>query len=953
MMQNPQPRIDTSDPLYGSLSHGDPYSSIRPAPTPSQSSPPSSQHQSGSTDNSLSSQPFTNRSVSATASHLSSASSISRASDGANFYSPTASEFGRGTPSSGGPAAGSKQAVEETLQRHYGVLKRYLLPYLRADAANNRTTKARDKLLRLSATQFHELSTDVFDELLRREEDRKRPGGGVPPFLLPKNSFHPKRNQARQKLSTLPPDRFRQLATDVLYELERRIPRFANIDFERPGSAASGVRTSGRPGPPGGPPHGFRGHPSNSSNGFRGPPPSGMRPNGPMHPRNGSQNHSPIDEFVPPPRVDSRARSGSLAQGNNTGRPVPQTFQSSTIVPNKSTMVEDDETDEEDGAVGLDRILDDKRSTIDSSNPHTTQAFEEYEARISQLQERIQELQEQLQSTEAEVQTSRTLHEDLSTEKESWTKDRADLDTRLLASQQSLENLHSELEQVHTERSQTETELRANTERAVSDLQLEVEELRKENESLRQQQQQQQQQQDENHTRQKSSSSQSYGLGSSQDTTDLQAELETQRALTEQVRQDSLQFLAEMRQLSAESSIAAEKEDHLLSQISAQENELEHWKSRYAKARTQIRGLKGGSIGLGIQHHSESMLRSRHSFNQAAGVGAVAGANAGDNGLVRNDGSGLVDDVDVTTFQLSIDELLYAARDANTELALEKSKPVIKAVRAIVANIDGDSTSNNSPTHSSSRGSQPSGTAGPGSTSTSTGPHSQHPTALKARISRDANKLVTAARTHAISHGVAPVSLLDAAASNLTASVVALLLVVGIRPSEDGAHAFDNDDDLDNQSSVSGGTSSHLQPQGLRINNDQGASGNLDLDFPQPLHLQPRSFGDSSHADAAVPAQLINHARHNPPLRHLDEGMESPVIVSGFVGRPQSPPYQSPTSLPQQHSGIDAKVGEGVAKDGKEGGLLGSGWFNMLKSPASSHRSSEEGESEDERYGFA
>ena len=44
------------------------------------------------------------------------------------------------------------------------------------------------------------------------------------PFLVPKENFHPKRNQARQKLATLPPIRFKELASDVLYEIERRYP---------------------------------------------------------------------------------------------------------------------------------------------------------------------------------------------------------------------------------------------------------------------------------------------------------------------------------------------------------------------------------------------------------------------------------------------------------------------------------------------------------------------------------------------------------------------------------------------------------------------------------------------------------------------------------------------------------------------------------------------------------
>jgi hypothetical protein len=41
-----------------------------------------------------------------------------------------------------------------------------------------------------------------------------------------RDDFHPKRNQARQKLATLPPARFEDLSSDVYFELARRYPEF-------------------------------------------------------------------------------------------------------------------------------------------------------------------------------------------------------------------------------------------------------------------------------------------------------------------------------------------------------------------------------------------------------------------------------------------------------------------------------------------------------------------------------------------------------------------------------------------------------------------------------------------------------------------------------------------------------------------------------------------------------
>lgn len=256
-------------------------------------------------------------------------SSVARSSVGTGLYAQ--SDSGRSIKDS---------QFEAALSEHYVALKRYLAASLRDEKGNPRPNRARDKLLRLSSVQFQELSTDVFDELLRRQQGGRRnpnggppPEGGPPPYLLPKDTFHPKRNQARQKLSTLPPPRFRDLATDVFYELERRFPRFAAGDISRMGSPASSMR-----GPPS---RNGNGTPVNGVPRMRRPSDASsvaysMRSesrNGPRPPMNGGNLGIPPSPGIPP---------------NDYGRPTPKTFQSNTLVPNKSTMVEDDETGGED-----------------------------------------------------------------------------------------------------------------------------------------------------------------------------------------------------------------------------------------------------------------------------------------------------------------------------------------------------------------------------------------------------------------------------------------------------------------------------------------------------------------------------------------------------------------------------------------------------------------------------
>jgi hypothetical protein len=258
-------------------------------------------------------------------------------------------------PSNNPPMNGRKIIMfEETLAEHYRVLKAYLGPYLRDERGNPRPSRAKDKLTRLSPVQFQELSTDVYDESLRREDDRKRggpgaPGNDTPKYLLPKNNFHPKRNQARQKLSTLPLERFRQLATDVYYELERRCPRFTGGDIMRAGSPATSIASRTSRGPPS-----RVGTPNSMNGGMRG---GGRPPPGPPPP--GYRNGPP----------------GPPGPGNEYGRPLPKTFQQNTIVPNKGTMVEDDDSgandDDDEDAFNLEGAAarQSRRQTNKSLNP--------------------------------------------------------------------------------------------------------------------------------------------------------------------------------------------------------------------------------------------------------------------------------------------------------------------------------------------------------------------------------------------------------------------------------------------------------------------------------------------------------------------------------------------------------------------------------------------------------
>lgn len=301
--------------------------------------------------------------------------------------------------------------MEESLAQHYFVLKRYLAQSLRDEKGNPKPNKARDKLLRLSPVQFQELSTDVYDELLRRQSaSGPQSNGQVPSYLTPKENFHPKRNQARQKLATLPPPRFRDLATDVFYELERRFPRFTGGDIERNGSPAPSMR---------GPPR------QATSNGMR---PGGREP-GQMRPGPGP---GPGQGPGYSPRIASLGSQvfagAGIPEGPDGGysRPTAKTFQSNTIVPNKSTLVEDDDDptgpeENEDAQIGAYGSRRDTRNTYSSVGgaERDRKMTAEFESQVGELQGKISELESAVRAKDSELgrlQEAQSHKEDVSSE---------------------------------------------------------------------------------------------------------------------------------------------------------------------------------------------------------------------------------------------------------------------------------------------------------------------------------------------------------------------------------------------------------------------------------------------------------------------------------------------------------------------------------------------------------
>jgi myosin heavy subunit len=305
-------------------------------------------------------------------------------------------------------------------------------------------------------------------------------------------------------------------------------------------------------------------------------------------------------------------------------------------------------------------------------------------------------------------------------EKKEWSDLRINLENQLADAQNLNESLQSELDRVRSTQAQ-----QANTER---ELRAQIEDLR-------------------------SKGTGSRGMGGNsgleRENDDLRTELDRQQRVTEEVRREAQEFLREMRVLSERSGQSYEREEQLSNTVNKLEEEVRDWRNRYARTKTQLRTLRASSIGLTIQQDAAKYAK--------------------DSGFTQE--NGMVKDVHVTKFRISIDELLRTARTDDPARVTDFMKSVIVNVRRISQDID--------------------------EAPASSGELAQQQAKLKSRVSATANNLITASKNFVAANGLSPVSLLDAAASHLTAAVVELVRTVKIRPTPAGELEDDDDGQLE------------------------------------------------------------------------------------------------------------------------------------------------------------
>ncbi|KAF7976222.1 hypothetical protein HWV62_7240 [Athelia sp. TMB] len=768
---------------------------------------------------------------------------------------------------SGGMSSNAAPAVPTLDARivartHYDELSRYLSAYLAKAPANSRTT-ARAKLTRLTKQQFQELSTDVYDELVRRKKntDEKE----AVPFLPVRDDFHPKRNQARQKLATLPTSRFEDLSSDVYYELARRYPEFEEENetdlqpLPSPNSAYDDVpspnflSSSTPPPPPQYQPRLTQSPPPRISDdrerapadsGYGGSAGARRRPSEDTYGRSGDEANFTLnnpygrrkaseDEYAPrrsedayggvgrasedtdpngsgspfgarrkmsqdtppPRRSDERdRRPPSNSDSNSTSGGNAGMATSGMIIPNKSTIAEEeievpygqqqnrdtvsgmsvggrdgDDTDGDDmrssrmqlgGLSGLTARL--RGTSVDDEDERgvggTRSGGEDYYDKMSLGRASVGSDRSGPAGPVAGLRIggNKAGAEDTEKMRRDYEYKLATMQNRIASLERDLGGAADEREarsEMHKEeRERGENKMKEGEARVrlmedeLNELRRRAEEqsatmrtLQKELEDLRMQRSREAQQAREDQVeldslRARCERMESGGMSNGGDSDGV-----------DQLRNDMEGLLMELSELSRQNDELMSAKDNDMIIISDLDAQVKEYKRKYEQAKTELRSVKATS---------QLFLQAPKSEDQLP---------------VTSDGAIL--DIHITSFLSGIDSLLTAGRSNAPSRVLTPMKAVVNAVAAIVEDVKIFER-------------RPTRPADPETLKS-----------LRERAEATLSNLVAASKTHATSSGMAPVSLLDAAASHVSATVTEIGRTIGIRKAtkaeqEDFASAF-------------------------------------------------------------------------------------------------------------------------------------------------------------------
>ncbi|RIB23587.1 hypothetical protein C2G38_1959245, partial [Gigaspora rosea] len=223
-----------------------------------------------------------------------------------------------------------------------------------------------------------------------------------------------------------------------------------------------------------------------------------------------------------------------------------------------------------------------------------------------------------------------------------------------------------------------------------------------------------------------------------QDFEKLNENYRQQQEIANDVQKEASKLLEEIKSLSIKNDDLYSEKEQSIAKIKSLSEEVNEWKSKYEKVKTELRNLKATSSF----------------FKETPKVDIV-----NDSSLAPTP-DGAIDESRIVAYQVAIDDLLRAGRSEVSSNVLVAMKSIVIACKGITEEVD---------IYEQHKG------------SLMKAEDKEKLNTLKTKFSATLTNLMTAAKNHATGYGISPVSLLDAAASHLTASVVEMVKHVKLR----------------------------------------------------------------------------------------------------------------------------------------------------------------------------
>ncbi|KAI9483555.1 MAG: hypothetical protein EXX96DRAFT_558627 [Benjaminiella poitrasii] len=217
----------------------------------------------------------------------------------------------------------------------------------------------------------------------------------------------------------------------------------------------------------------------------------------------------------------------------------------------------------------------------------------------------------------------------------------------------------------------------------------------------------------------------------------LAKEHDEQQVAVREVKAEIKQLIDELKQLSSKNESLRVQNEKAGNEVRHLTQEIKSWKRKYESASIELRSFKVQSVNLDQRDLSKEFF-------------------------LRPDPKGAIGHQYVIEYQSAIDELMKTSRSSKPSDVLLSMRTIVLACKTITTEVEDYEVNVGLP------------------------PSNQETLYdIKKKFSTELTNLLSAAKNYAGGMGISPVSLVDAAAGNLTNTIVELVKLLGMRPAPD------------------------------------------------------------------------------------------------------------------------------------------------------------------------